>query len=259
MPSLWAKLDVDQLSPRHQDNVRSILAKLDPLISQLKSTGEAQTLREEDLMQTLTQEEKAFVGEIRSLNPEALGVRTPFLGILPEAPGLVSIRDQRIKRGGQSVVIETQYLPRQVFEQYEAMMTAMKRDLRRRLYVESGYRSPAYQLYLFLFYLAERGFSLRDTARWNALPGYSEHGYPPKQAIDFVNEEGVSGENDPEVFEKLPEYRWLREHAGKFGFVLSYPKGNSWGIGFEPWHWRWEGSLDVILRPKAEESISSMR
>ncbi|HAM41218.1 MAG TPA: hypothetical protein DDX89_07900 [Candidatus Omnitrophica bacterium] len=125
---------------------------------------------------------------------------------------------------------------------YEAMMEAMAHDLGKRLLVESGYRSPAYQLYLFLFYLPKHDHSIRETNRFVALPGHSEHGYPPRQAVDFINEEGINGEDNPEAFEALPEYQWLAHHAHEFGFVLSYPRDNPHNTAFEPWHWHFEQS-----------------
>ena len=120
-------------------------------------------------------------------------------------------------------------------------MDAMKWDLDKRLLVESGYRSPAYQLYLFLYYMPKHGDSIVETNKFVALPGHSEHGYPPRQAIDFINEEGINGEDHPEEFEALPEYRWLQQHAKEFGFVMSYPRDNPYHTSFEPWHWHYEG------------------
>ena len=122
------------------------------------------------------------------------------------------------------------------------MMAAMQTALGKRLFVESGYRSPAYQLYLFLFYLPKHGDSITETNKFVALPGYSEHGNPHRQAIDFINEEGINGEDHPEEFEALPEYHWLQQHAGKYGFILSYPRDNTSHTSFEPWHWHYEGS-----------------
>ncbi len=120
------------------------------------------------------------------------------------------------------------------------MMEVMESDLGKRLLVESGYRSPAYQLYLFMFYMPKHGYSIRETNRFVALPGYSEHGNPQKQAIDFINAEGVNGEDHPELFEALPEYDWLQKRAQWFGFHLSYPRDNEQHTAFEPWHWRFE-------------------
>ncbi len=116
----------------------------------------------------------------------------------------------------------------------------MEKDLGKYLMIESGYRSPAYQLYLFVFYLQNHDYSIKETNRWVALPGTSEHGDPSRQAIDFINQEGISGENHPEDFEELDEYEWLTQKASGFGFVLSYPRNNPTNSAFEPWHWRFD-------------------
>lgn len=41
-------------------------------------------------------------------------------------------------------------------------------------------------------------------------------------------------------FDKTPAYAWLTDNAWKYGFVLSYPKGNTF-YQYEPWHWRYVG------------------
>ena len=117
----------------------------------------------------------------------------------------------------------------------------MEKDLSKRLYIESGYRSSAYQLYLFIYYLQNHKYSIRETVKFVALPGFSEHGSVKHQAIDFISVDGVNGEEDAKLFEALEEYRWLLANAGKYGFLLSYPRNNPTGISFEPWHWHFEG------------------
>jgi len=47
-------------------------------------------------------------------------------------------------------------------------------------------------------------------------------------------------ENPKEAMKFLEEYKWLCRDAHKYGFVLSYPRNNSVGMSFEPWHWRYE-------------------
>ncbi len=148
---------------------------------------------------------------------------------------------QEVVKDGAAKPLDPQYLPRQVLEAYQRMMAAMQADLGKRLLVESGYRSPAYQLYLFVFYLPKHGYSIVETNKFVALPGHSEHGYPPRQAIDFINQAGINGEDHPEEFEALPEYAWLEQHAKAFGFALSYPRDNPDHTAFEPWHWHFEG------------------
>ena len=39
---------------------------------------------------------------------------------------------------------------------------------------------------------------------------------------------------------KTPEYQWLVKNAYQYGFILSYPAGNSY-YKYEPWHWRFVG------------------
>lgn len=41
-------------------------------------------------------------------------------------------------------------------------------------------------------------------------------------------------------FAQTVEYKWLLDNAYKYGFILSYPEGNSFYV-FEPWHWRFVG------------------
>jgi len=65
-----------------------------------------------------------------------------------------------------------------------------------------------------------------------AAPGYSEH--HTGCAIDI----GVPDVPPlTEEFERTPAFRWLQANAGRYGFRLSYPRGNPHGIAYEPWHW----------------------
>jgi len=190
--------------------------------------------------------EKMVVPRIFAINPGELGFKGTFHTL--EKPGtLVKIPPANYKLNGQEKSTASQYCPEASYNDYLKMMAQMRRDLGRELFIESGYRSPGMQAYLFLCYLARNHqYSLQDTARLVAFPGYSEHGDPVNNAVDFVNADGISGENPgqtPEDFERLPEYQWLLAHAQEFNFHLSYPRGNQLGISFEPWHWHWEKRL----------------
>lgn len=120
----------------------------------------------------------------------------------------------------------------------------MEVDIGRKLFVDSGYRSPGRQAYLFFYYLAtSSNYSLKENAKWIAMPGYSEHGHPVNNAIDFTSIDGINGFSDGQTasdFTALPEYKWMLENANDFNFYLSYPENNSFGVAFEPWHWHWE-------------------
>jgi D-alanyl-D-alanine carboxypeptidase len=97
----------------------------------------------------------------------------------------------------------------------------------------SGFRSVARQTRLIRRNLA-KGRSLDDILRYVAAPGYSEH--HTGRAIDIGDPADSSVE---ESFARTPAYRWLRRRAKDFGFVMTYPRGNKHGIGYEPWHWCW--------------------
>ena len=98
----------------------------------------------------------------------------------------------------------------------------------------SGYRSHAYQLGIFRRKLA-RGQTVAEILAVNAAPGYSEH--HSGAAMDI----GTTGEPAAEEsFERTAAFAWLAEHAGEFGFMMSYPRDNAHGIVYEPWHWRWQ-------------------
>ena len=72
----------------------------------------------------------------------------------------------------------------------------------------------------------------------SAPPGYSEH--HTGRAIDLGTQNFTDLE---EEFEKSEAFRWLIAHARQFGFSLSYPRENPYGIGYEPWHWFYEGNV----------------
>jgi LAS superfamily LD-carboxypeptidase LdcB len=234
-------LNVQRLEPTELEQLTAILRTLDPVIAPKKQDGTAILLTWDELYAPLTPDQRAFLDAFRAIQAKPLGATSHHFGEPAQPPALVPVGIERILKDGVPAPLDPQYLPADVLEAYQRMMAAMEHDLGRRLFVESGYRSPAYQLYLFMFYLPKHEYSITETNRFVALPGHSEHGYPPRQAIDFINREGISGEDHPEAFEALPEYHWLLEHAKHFDFVLSYPRDNPDHTAFEPWHWHYEG------------------
>jgi D-alanyl-D-alanine carboxypeptidase len=42
-------------------------------------------------------------------------------------------------------------------------------------------------------------------------------------------------------FDTTDAFLWLTKHAYRYGFVLSYPKDNTYYM-YEPWHWRFVGT-----------------
>lgn len=81
---------------------------------------------------------------------------------------------------------------------------------------------------------------------FSADQGYSEHQLGT--TIDFTTSNGsLAG------FETTPAYAWLTKHAWRYGFILSYPKGNGF-YQYEPWHWRFVGR--ALARHLHEEELN---
>jgi len=101
----------------------------------------------------------------------------------------------------------------------------------------SAFRSIARQTLIIRRKLA-RGQSLAAILRVSAIPGCSEH--HTGRALDL----GCPGHWQLDTsFGRTGEYRWLRRNASRFGFMLSYPRGNPQGIQYEPWHWCWHSDI----------------
>jgi D-alanyl-D-alanine carboxypeptidase len=121
-------------------------------------------------------------------------------------------------------------LEAEAFAAWQAMQSAAARA-GITLQIVSAYRSFDYQKQLFMRKLA-RGDSLDNILQVNAAPGYSEH--HTGRALDI----GCPGfPYLEEIFESSPAFLWLQEHAKAFKFHLSFPKSNTSGIQYEPWHW----------------------
>lgn len=107
----------------------------------------------------------------------------------------------------------------------------------------SAFRSRSVQNSLFFDVKADRNQSSIDRARVSAPPGFSEHstGY----AIDIGDESQPQANLSP-TFSKTKAYRWLKDNAARFQYVLSFPEKNPQGVSFEPWHWRYEGSTEAL-------------
>jgi len=106
----------------------------------------------------------------------------------------------------------------------------------------SGYRSVNLQNDIFYSLKSIRNQEASERARVSAPPGYSEHstGF----AIDIGD--ATQRETDFETeFENTDAFRWLKKNAAKFHFKLSFNKANKY-IDYEPWHWRYEGSIEAL-------------
>ena len=223
-------LSLDGLNAQEKILLGSTIEVLDPFISRRRDAGTAPLITFEELYSRVSPEQARFLDEFRAMDPAQTGGSNWTL----PAPR-PDTRFIRLEQPNLAV----QYVPEPAYRAYAQMMAALEKDLGKRLLVESGYRSPAYQLYLFLFYMPNHGYSVRETNRHVALPGFSEHGSPDFQALDFITPEGINGDDVPEKFEELQEFGRLNARAREFGFHLSYPRGGA--SAYEPWHWHYEG------------------
>lgn len=221
---------------------KKLISKVVDKIERLKSKqGSNVALIDFDsLYQLLNHDEKSQVDKFLKINPKDYGFNGEYLGISDVPNDLAVIDDQKYVRKGKEEIIPTQFLPQKVYDAYKKLNEVVTNELGKPLLIESAYRSPAYQIATLLYILRLYKFDLAKTLKRATMPGYSEHNYPPKQAIDFMTVDGIPTDEEPLKFADTPEYKWLLEKANKYDFYLSYPADNTQGIMYEPWHWHYE-------------------
>lgn len=200
--------------------------------------------------------QRHFANVILDIPAKDIGFKGPYYGTY-EPEDLVQIPSKVFDVSDTEEVYETeiQYYPQAAFDDFTVMVEQMKQDIGKEIWIDSGYRSPGKQAYLFFKYLADtevgNNFSLNENAKWITMPGYSEHGSGKTPAFDFAIEGGdsmflksdgtkMSDEEHLDFLEQTQEYVWMVENAQNHNFYLSYPRDNDQGLSFEPWHWRWE-------------------
>jgi zinc D-Ala-D-Ala carboxypeptidase len=99
------------------------------------------------------------------------------------------------------------------------------------LLLVSAFRSLEYQRQIFERKI-RAGESLDSILKVNAPPGYSEH--HTGRAVDLTT---PTCPPLTEEFETTAAFAWLDQHAHRFGFAMTYPRENRFGIAYEPWHW----------------------
>ncbi len=100
-----------------------------------------------------------------------------------------------------------------------------------RLLIVSGFRSFSYQADLIRNKLAN-GQNIEKILEVSAAPGYSQH--HTGEAIDIAT---PGSRPLTEEFETSAAFQWLATNAGNYGFSMTYPRDNPFGIIYEPWHW----------------------
>ena len=146
--------------------------------------------------------------------------------IFDEALDLVDI--------GPNLVGRVQRLTPATAEDWQAMVEAAAAD-EVILMIVSGFRSVEYQAQLIRKKI-NAGQEIVAILKVNAAPGYSEH--HSGQAVDIAT---PGSRPLTEEFEATAAFQWLGVNAGRFGFSMTYPRDNSWGFIYEPWHWSQKG------------------
>ena len=167
---------------------------------------------------------------LRELHEE-LGISADYgrsndLPTFREAADLVDV--------GPNLVGRMQRLAPHAARQWRAMVGAAEQDSIT-LIIVSGYRSIEYQAALIRKKIST-GQVIDEILTVNAAPGHSEH--HTGRAFD------IATQGSPpltEAFESTEAFGWLGENANRFGFSMTYPRDNRWGMAYEPWHWCQKG------------------
>jgi D-alanyl-D-alanine carboxypeptidase len=131
---------------------------------------------------------------------------------------------------GPNLVGRMQRLTPDAARQWETMVLAAASDSIHLLLV-SGFRDVEYQAALIRKKI-NAGQVIGDILKVNAAPGHSEH--HTGRAVDIAT---PGSRPLTEEFESTNAFGWLSSKAADFGFSMTYPRDNPWGIAFEPWHW----------------------
>jgi LAS superfamily LD-carboxypeptidase LdcB len=228
----------DQIRSFDESTLRTFPATFDSLEERgiLTPTVTLATLRP-----LLSTGQLAVFDRVMNLKPQDYGVNTPYAGDLEPVPAdLVKVSGQQYTEHGERKTLGDKYVPAHVFEAHVRMNEKfMAAHPNRKLLIASCYRSPAYQVAVFINWLvgAYHG-DIAQTIRHASPPNYSQHTIASKAAIDFKNVDGSPSNDHPEDFRETVEYNWLRRHASEFSFYESWPENNEFGMRAEPWHWQ---------------------
>lgn len=226
------------------DVLKSFSAAFDRLKEQKLLTPK---LTIEELKNALDDKQKEVVDQILNLNPKDYGVSTPYAGDLEAVPpDLVLVSSQQYTENGELKTLDDKYAPRHIYDAFMRMNKAFQSDYpKRTLLIGACYRSPAYQVVVFINWLTNTyAGDIAKTIRHASPPAYSQHTIASKAAIDFKNIDGSPSDKTPEDFKATVEYAWLRQHANEFNFYESWLEGNEFGMRAEPWHWQYLNESD---------------
>lgn len=244
-----------QLSTLSEDHSRA-LAVLNEKIELLESEAEAARTTSSELSESLSDAQKRYenlkeeneeyeeqvedLTKLTTIDPELLKKysKVYFLNENYEPSGLEPISEDFLLTKNKELLFH---------EDAEQFLTRLMDDAREDgidIAIASAYRSFGTQAALKSKYVTTYGAGSANA--FSADQGYSEHQLGT--AIDFVSTEQASLTTS---FDTTDTFAWLTEHAHKYGFILSYPKGNTY-YQYEPWHWRFVGE-DLARKLKRED------
>ena len=122
----------------------------------------------------------------------------------------------------------------------KTMMKDMEKDGISNVWVQSAYRSREKQQQLYensINKYLNQGKSQKEAERLTTeyinRPGSSDHNLGLAVDFNYVDDN----------FEDTKAFKWLKQNAEKYGFILRYPKSKEdiTKISYEPWHWRYVG------------------
>lgn len=134
----------------------------------------------------------------------------------------------------------TKQFDARAIEYLNKMMNDMRKSGIANVWVQSAYRSVARQKELYdnsVQKYLKQGKTQEEaekmTDEYIAKPGRSDHNLG--LAVDFNNVDNN--------FEDLKAFKWLKENAENYGFILRFPKSKEdiTKIAYESWHWRFVG------------------
>lgn len=157
---------------------------------------------------------------------------------VPES--LATVTPQYVFEEGRAAEVHSKVLPflEEMLKEAEAQGLPIR--------IVSAYRSFAEQVSLKGKYLVTYGSGAN---RFSADQGYSEHQLGTTVDLTTVK----LGANFTQ-FGETEAFKWLRENAYKYGFILSYPENNSY-YQYEPWHWRYVGKKLALRLHNEGESF----
>ena len=147
------------------------------------------------------------------------------------------------------------YVHKDIYENFKEMQfLAAEKGISLKLL--SGYRSIDLQRDIFYENKSIRNQTAIERSRDSAPPGYSEHstGY----AID-VGDGNYPNTHFEVEFEQTPAFKFMKRFASKYHFVLSFPPNNKQGVTYEPWHWRFEGTINALRKFESANKITKFK